>query len=250
MRKYWIPGEASQAARRLGRQSESEVLIPCVLIGASQAGAKDKIRIITTLPDLASLAGAVGGERVEATALAKGTQDPHNIEVLPSYMIKLRRAHLFLMVGMDLDLWAFPLRDGSRNAKLVVVDCSENIQRLEIPAFNINPSHGDIHIYGNPHYWLDPENGAIIMKTDKTKKSGSFVSDTYLPGLVQVLGLVAMTAAVAGLSSLVSFVAGNQPEALNPGTHQHPVVQEMLLADAGEQILNDDMRFELVVPYP
>ncbi len=126
---------------------------------------KDKIKVITTLTDLASLTQAVGGDRVEVEALVKGTQDPHQIEVLPSYMVKLRNADLFVIIGMDLDMWAYPLRDGSRNAKLLLVDCSKNIERLEVPTYKVDPSHGDIHLYGNPHYWLDPENGKLIMQT-------------------------------------------------------------------------------------
>lgn len=125
---------------------------------------KDKIKAITTLTDLASLTQAVGGDRVEVEALVKGTQDPHQIEVLPSYMVKLRNADLFVIIGMDLEMWAYPLRDGSRNAKLLLVDCSTNIERLEVPTYKVDPSHGDIHLYGNPHYWLDPENGKVIMQ--------------------------------------------------------------------------------------
>jgi len=125
--------------------------------------AKDKVKIITTLTDLASLAEVVGGDKVEVQALAKGTQDAHQIEVLPSYMMKLRKADLFILVGMDLDMWAYQLRDGSRNSDLVTIDCSEEIHRMEVPTRNVNPSQGHLHIYGNPHYWLDPENGKVIM---------------------------------------------------------------------------------------
>ncbi|MDZ7289508.1 MAG: metal ABC transporter substrate-binding protein [candidate division KSB1 bacterium] len=132
-------------------------------LAVDYALARDKIRVVTTLPDLAALAKVVGGDKVEVEALVKGTQDPHNIEVLPSYMVKLRNADLFVIIGMDLEMWAYPLRDGSRNAKLVMVDCSLNIERLEVPTYKVDPSYGDIHIYGNPHYWLDPENGKVIM---------------------------------------------------------------------------------------
>lgn len=125
---------------------------------------RDKIKVITTLTDLASLTQAVGGDRVDVEALVKGTQDPHQIELLPSYMVKLRNADLFVIIGMDLEMWAYPLRDGSRNAKLLLVDCSTNIERLEVPTYKVDPSHGDIHLYGNPHYWLDPENGKVIMQ--------------------------------------------------------------------------------------
>ena len=62
--------------------------------------ASDKVKIVTTLTDLASLAEAVGGDKVDVYALAKGSQDPHKIEVLPSYMMKLRKADLFILVGI------------------------------------------------------------------------------------------------------------------------------------------------------
>lgn len=142
------------------------LIVSFVLIAISHPlQAKDKIKVITTLTDLASLTQAVGGDRVEVEALVKGTQDPHQIEVLPSYMVKLRNADLFVIIGMDLEMWAYPLRDGSRNAKLLLVDCSQNIERLEVPTYKVDPSHGDIHLYGNPHYWLDPENGKRILQT-------------------------------------------------------------------------------------
>lgn len=134
------------------------------LLLLSTAFGKESLRVVTTTSDLASLVLAVGGDRVRVDALVKGTQDPHQIEVLPSYMLKLRQADLFFIIGMDLDLWALPLRDGSRNARIRMVDCSTSIQRLEVPTSAVNASMGDIHIYGNPHYWLDPENGKPLLQ--------------------------------------------------------------------------------------
>jgi zinc/manganese transport system substrate-binding protein len=135
----------------------------------STVSAKEPLRVVTTTSDLAALVRTVGGNRVQVDALVKGTQDPHHIEVLPSYMMKLRQADLFFTIGMDLDLWALPLRDGSRNANLVMIDCSSAIQRLEIPTSDVNAGMGDIHIYGNPHYWLDPENGKVLLQTISTQ---------------------------------------------------------------------------------
>ena len=140
-------------------------IIVLLAISLSPTFSKDVVKVVTTLSDLGSLVKEIGGDKVDVESLVKGTQDPHHIEVLPSYMVKLRRADLFVMVGMDLDIWAFPLRDGSRNARLVVVDCSKYINRLEIPTQKVDASQGDIHLYGNPHYWLDPENGKLILRS-------------------------------------------------------------------------------------
>jgi ABC-type Zn uptake system ZnuABC Zn-binding protein ZnuA len=74
---------------------------------------------------------------------------------------------MVVRIGMDLDLWMDSLLNSSRNTKVCeggigYVNASDNINPLEVPNGKVDGSKGDIHIYGNPHYWLDPENGKII----------------------------------------------------------------------------------------
>ena len=126
-------------------------------------GTMGKIRIVTTITVLSDLAKQVGGDLVDVESIARGNQDPHYIEILPSYMMKVRRADIFLMIGMELELWAQQVIDGSRNSKLKVIDCSKEIEALEVPATRVDARYGDIHRYGNPHYWLDPLNAEKIM---------------------------------------------------------------------------------------
>ena len=38
---------------------------------------------------------------------------------------------------------------------------------LEIPTGQITRAMGDVHPLGNPHYWLDPENGKRIAQDDR-----------------------------------------------------------------------------------
>jgi ABC-type Zn uptake system ZnuABC Zn-binding protein ZnuA len=125
-------------------------------------GAAAKVKIVTSTTDLASIAEAIGGANVEVTSLAKGRSDPHYVEVLPSYMVKVGKAQIYLKVGLDLDRWADEIIDGSRNSKLIVVDCSAGVAPLNVPTRKIDASMGDVHPRGNPHYWLDPENGLVI----------------------------------------------------------------------------------------
>jgi zinc/manganese transport system substrate-binding protein len=80
-------------------------------------------------------------------------------------MVKVSRAQLYLKVGMGLDQWADGIIDGSRNTRLVIVDCSKDIPRLEVPTAQVTALQGDVHPFGNPHYWLDPRNGAIVART-------------------------------------------------------------------------------------
>lgn len=119
------------------------------------------IKVVTSLPDLADFTRQIGGERVIVDFIVRGNQNPHFVEVKPSYMMKLRSADIFFIIGMELELWAQQLIDGSRNPNLDAVDLSRAIQKMEVPA-QVNASMGDVHRYGNPHYWLDPRNIRVI----------------------------------------------------------------------------------------
>jgi zinc/manganese transport system substrate-binding protein len=141
-------------------------LIPVLLLNALWIGAAGaKVRVVASTNDLASIAAEVGGDRVEATAIARAQGDPHRVEVLPSYMVRAARADLYLKVGLGLDQWADAIIDGSHNGRLMVVDCSRGIPVLEKPTTKVDASMGDVHPDGNPHYWLDPANGALVART-------------------------------------------------------------------------------------
>jgi zinc/manganese transport system substrate-binding protein len=134
-----------------------------ILLLAWAGVAHGTIRIVTSLPDLADLTRQVGGDKVTVDAIVRGDQNPHFVEVKPSYMMKLKAADLFFMIGMDLEMWAPQIIDGSRNTKLEVVDLSKRIDKLEVPA-KLDASQGDVHRYGNPHYWLDPRNIRVVVE--------------------------------------------------------------------------------------
>lgn len=137
-------------------------LIFCLVFFSLFIRAEAKVKIVASLSDLASIAEFIGGDKVEVQSICKGTSNPHFVEVLPSYMMKVSKARLYLQVGLGLDFWANPIIDGSRNGKLVVVDCSKGIEVLEKPTTRVDASMGDVHPEGNPHYWLDPANGLVI----------------------------------------------------------------------------------------
>ncbi len=129
-----------------------------------------QIKIVTTIPDLKNIAEFIGGDRVDAFSIATGYQNPHFVDPKPSYILKLSKADVFITVGLDLEIgWVPALLNSARNQKIQkggerYVDASTNIPLLQIPT-NINRDEGDIHIFGNPHYWLDPLNGKIIAQT-------------------------------------------------------------------------------------
>ena len=140
-------------------------LLPaCVLLAgllAVSAQGADKIRVVTTTTDLKALTEAVGGGLVEVDALARGNQNPHDLEVRPSLMVKVRRADVLVLNGLELDQWADVVVQGANNPKVIPgapgrVDASAGILVLEVPTTRVDRSMGDVHPVGNPHYSLDP----------------------------------------------------------------------------------------------
>jgi zinc/manganese transport system substrate-binding protein len=137
--------------------------------------AEAAINIIATTSDLAALVTEVGGDKVTVEALARGYQDPHFVEAKPSFVLKLNRADLLVVVGRELEIgWLPPLITQSRNAKIQpgadgYFDASLTAKILEIPTGQITRAMGDVHPLGNPHYWLDPENGRRIAKALQAK---------------------------------------------------------------------------------
>jgi ABC-type Zn uptake system ZnuABC Zn-binding protein ZnuA len=139
----------------------------CVLgLAAAGADAQGKVRVVTSLPDLKALTEAVGGDRVEVESLARGTQNPHDIEVRPSLMLKLRRADLFVRNGVGGDPWVEPLLVGGQNANIFpgglgYVDASVGVPIIA-PTGPVDRSRGDVHPEGNPHYTLDPASAVAV----------------------------------------------------------------------------------------
>lgn len=127
-----------------------------------------KLKVVTTLPDLASLVQSVGKDLVDVKSIARGDQDPHFLEAKPSYAVLLNQADLLIEVGLDLESgWLPLLMTQSRNPNIQVgqkgyLNASEGLEILEIPTGNVDRSMGDVHPNGNPHYWLDPRNGLYI----------------------------------------------------------------------------------------
>jgi zinc/manganese transport system substrate-binding protein len=157
---------------------------PVVVIAAVLAAslgtarpARAALNVITTTEDLASIAREVGGDRIKVESLSRGYQDPHFVEAKPSFVFKLHAADLLIVVGRELEIgWLPPLITQARNPKIQpgadgYLDASLTARILEIPTGQITRAMGDVHPAGNPHYWLDPDNGKHIAKAIEKKLS-------------------------------------------------------------------------------
>lgn len=161
-------GRAHFSIPRQGVLAFAVLLAGIQFSAAHSALAADKIlRVVTTTEDLAAIAREVAGDKATIVAIAHGYQDPHFVDAKPSYMVLLKRADVFVEVGRDLEIgWVPGLVNGARNPKILAgqpghVDASSRVQVIEVPS-SVSRAQGDIHPFGNPHYWLDPANGGPI----------------------------------------------------------------------------------------
>jgi zinc/manganese transport system substrate-binding protein len=140
------------------------------LLFPETAGA-EKLNIIATTADLASIATAVAGDHADVESIADGTRDSHFLQAKPGHILKARDADLWIRIGMELEIgWEDPILRGSRNPRIQPgamghLDASRDIIARDIPRERISRAMGDVHPMGNPHYWLDPLNGRIIAQT-------------------------------------------------------------------------------------
>jgi len=146
------------------------VLIIALLftLAFAPAAQAKKLYVVTSTTDLAVLTKEVAGDKVDVEAIARGYQDPHFVEAKPSFLLKLRHADLLIVVGLDLEIgWLPPLITQSGNPHIQVgangyLDASQFADILDKPTGQVTRAMGDVHPLGNPHYWLDPENGKRI----------------------------------------------------------------------------------------
>ncbi len=146
------------------------IAIAALTLFSSTRSQAKKLNVITATTDMAALAQEVGGDHISVESLAKGYQDPHFVEPKPSFLLKLRQADVLISVGLQLEIgWLPPLVNQSGNARIQVgasgyLDASQFAEILDIPSGPVTRAMGDVHPLGNPHYWLDPDNGRRLAR--------------------------------------------------------------------------------------
>jgi zinc/manganese transport system substrate-binding protein len=143
-------------------------LVAVSTVVATPALAQRKVRVVATLPTYASIAREITGDLAEVEAIARGDEDPHFVNPRPSFAAMIQRADVFIVTGLDLELWVPALMDRANNKNVVEgapghVTAYAGVKLLDVPD-NVSRSGGDIHVFGNPHIHTDPINGIIIAR--------------------------------------------------------------------------------------
>jgi ABC-type Zn uptake system ZnuABC Zn-binding protein ZnuA len=145
------------------------VLAAGALLGVALPAQAQRIRVITTIPELADMTRQIGKELVEVESLTRGVEYMHAVPVKPSFVPKLNRADILVENGLDLEIsWLAALLEVANNSKILPgqpgrIDCSVGISVLDVPR-TVDRSEGDVHPKGNPHYTLDPLNGKTMAR--------------------------------------------------------------------------------------
>ncbi len=155
------------------------------------------LRVVATTPDVADMARQIGGDRVDVTTIAEGTQDPHKVPVKPSFVTKLNRADALVVQGLGLEHAFLPaLLEVARNPRIApgapaYIDSSLYVEPLEVPS-STDRSQGELHPLGNPHFNMDPVQGkqmarAIAEGLERVDPEGA---TTYRDGLARFTAIL------------------------------------------------------------
>ena len=145
------------------------VLLILLTVSSYDWAEAQQIRVITTTPELADITKQIGKELVNVESLTRGVEFMHAVPVKPSFVPKLNRADILVVMGLDLEIsWLPALLEVASNSKILPgqlgnIDCSNGISVLEVPR-SVDRSEGDVHPKGNPHYNLDPLSGKFIAR--------------------------------------------------------------------------------------
>ncbi len=161
-------------------------ILAIILTFSIQSYGKEKIKVVTTIPDLAEVVKSIGGEHVEVDSLLEGTEDAHFLDASPNFIRKVANADVVCIVGLDLEIgWVPKILSKSGKAQVQpggtgYCEAGKSIDALEKPTVTVDRSMGDVHPSGNPHYNLSPlalAQAAEIVSQTLIKVSPQYAGD-------------------------------------------------------------------------
>lgn len=109
------------------------------------------------------MAEALGGDRVDITVMVPPDESPHTYAPLPAQMTAVAEAEVYMKMGSGVEFennYMDEIMD--QNKDLLVVDCSQNIQLIDMGKHLQQSSPANAH--KDPHIWLSPENVVVIVE--------------------------------------------------------------------------------------
>lgn len=171
-------------------------LVPFGVSCGGEEVSSDKIGVVVTILPQAEFVGSVGGEKVRVTVMIPSGASPHTYEPTPGQMKDLARADMYAMVGSGLGFelaWIDRITD--QNEEMLVVDCSEGVELLEMA--DRDGVQGEEHGHGakDPHIWMSPVNAkrmvenicdGLVLVDPESRAYYEQNRDTYLQELTEL----------------------------------------------------------------
>ena len=138
-----------------------------------------KLKVVATLEFLADWVEQIGQDQVEVDFIHDSRLDVHYFQPRPAHVLLCTRADMVIIGGLDLDVWMQSLLDASRNRNIQYggagyVDASFGIVNvLQKPSGRVDMAMGDIHPFGNPHYFHNMKNVGIALENIVTGLSNN-----------------------------------------------------------------------------
>jgi zinc transport system substrate-binding protein len=117
--------------------------------GGGSAGSDDRMQVVAGFYPLAFAAEEVAGNRVEVTNLTPAGAEPHDVELSPRDVERIRSADLVLYAGGGFQPALEEAADGAEGAAVEVLD-----------GLDLREEDGE----ADPHVWLDPVRFAQVVE--------------------------------------------------------------------------------------
>jgi zinc/manganese transport system substrate-binding protein len=136
----------------------------------NSAHAGKNLKVVATLEFLADWAQQIGQDHIDVDFVHDSRLDVHYFQPRPAHVLKCTKADMIIIGGLDLDVWMQALLDASRNQNIQYgregyVDASFGIVNvLQKPIGRVDMAMGDVHPFGNPHYYHNMDNVGIALE--------------------------------------------------------------------------------------
>lgn len=137
-----------------------------ILAAAIPAVDGASLQAVVSVAPQATLVEAIGGDRVEVTALVGPGQDPHHFSITPRQALSLAKANVYFATEMGFEAGQLP-RIQKANPGLRLVNLASGIELREIEDHGHDHGDGEDHAEegeheghdhgADPHIWLSPE---------------------------------------------------------------------------------------------
>lgn len=123
----------------------------------SQDKDREKLNVVTSISPITDIVKNIGGEKINLFSLVPEGVDSHTFELVPSDAIKISKANLVIINGLNLEMSIEKIANSlkAKNPQIEILKLADNTitERDWIFDFSFPKERGD----PNPHLWLNVE---------------------------------------------------------------------------------------------